>query len=45
VIRQLTPEQAEKMKLGAQHYVDMAERHDRGEFLLVSITEKLCEYF
>jgi carbonic anhydrase/acetyltransferase-like protein (isoleucine patch superfamily) len=29
VIRQLTPEQAEKMKLGAQHYVDMAERHDR----------------
>jgi carbonic anhydrase/acetyltransferase-like protein (isoleucine patch superfamily) len=30
VIRQLTPEQAEKMKLGAQHYVDMAERHDRG---------------
>ncbi|MDI9861590.1 gamma carbonic anhydrase family protein [Flectobacillus roseus] len=39
VIRQLTPEQAEKMKLGAQHYVDMAERHDRGEFPLVSITE------
>jgi carbonic anhydrase/acetyltransferase-like protein (isoleucine patch superfamily) len=33
VIRQLTPEQAEKMKLGAQHYVDMAERHDRGSFL------------
>ncbi|MDI9879514.1 gamma carbonic anhydrase family protein [Flectobacillus longus] len=37
VIRQLTPEQAEKMKLGAQHYVDMAERHDRGEFPLMSI--------
>lgn len=37
VIRQLTPEQAEKMKLGAQHYVDMAERHDRGEFPLVSM--------
>ena len=36
VIRQLTPEQAEKMKLGALHYVDMAERHDRGEFPLVS---------
>ncbi|MFY7828483.1 MAG: gamma carbonic anhydrase family protein [Flectobacillus sp.] len=39
VIRQLTPEQAEKMKLGAQHYVDMAERHDRGEFPLVSTIE------
>ena len=39
VIRQLTPEQAEKMKLGAQHYVDMAERHDRGEFPLVSTSE------
>lgn len=37
VIRQLTPEQAEKMKLGAQHYVDMAERHDSGEFPLMSI--------
>lgn len=39
VIRQLTPEQAEKMKLGAQHYVDMAERHDSGEFPLVSTIE------
>ena len=39
VIRQLTPEQAEKMKFGAQHYVDMAERHDRGEFPLVSTIE------
>lgn len=37
VIRQLTPEQAERMKLGAQHYVDMAERHDSGEFPLMSI--------
>lgn len=35
VIRQFTEEQAEKIKSGARHYVEMAKRHQNGEFPLL----------
>lgn len=35
VIRQLTPEQAERLKLSSEHYVEMAKRHLSGEFPLL----------
>lgn len=34
IIRQLTPEQAEKLKKGAAHYVAMGQKHANGEFPL-----------
>lgn len=34
VIRQFTEEQAEKIKSGAKHYVEMAEKHREGKFPL-----------
>ncbi len=36
VIRQMTPEQAEKIKLGAEHYVAMAEKHANGDYPLLT---------
>lgn len=35
IIRQISPEQAEKLTLSALHYVEMAKRHQAGEFPLV----------
>lgn len=34
VIRQFTEEQAEKIKSGAMHYVEMAKKHQHGDFPL-----------
>lgn len=35
IIRQISPEQAEKLTLSALHYVEMAKRHQAGEFPLI----------
>ena len=35
VIRQLSETQAQMLKLGALHYVEMAEKHEEGEFPLM----------
>lgn len=35
IIRQISPEQAEKLILSALHYVNMAKRHEAGEFPLI----------
>lgn len=35
IIRQISPEQAEKLTLSALHYVAMAKRHEGGEFPLI----------
>lgn len=36
VVRQISEQQAQLLKLGALHYVEMAERHQRGEFPLIT---------
>ncbi|MES2518662.1 MAG: gamma carbonic anhydrase family protein [Bacteroidota bacterium] len=36
VIKQISEQQAEHIPLGALHYVEMAERHERGEFELMN---------
>ena len=34
VVRQISEQQAKMLKLGALHYVEMAERHEEGDFPL-----------
>lgn len=36
VVKQLSNVQAQMLKLGALHYVEMAEKHERGEFPLIT---------
>ena len=36
VVKQLSDVQAQMLKLGALHYVEMAEKHERGEFPLIT---------
>lgn len=36
VIKQISEQQAQQLPLGAFHYVEMAERHENGEFELMS---------
>ena len=35
VVKQISEQQAQMLKLGALHYVEMAERHERGDFPLM----------
>ncbi len=37
VVKQISPEQAQKLPLSALHYVEMAKRHQAGEFPLMVI--------